>query len=191
MKPFPTSGRYLPARRPRGLQALPEAACLPGKDHRGTDSGLRRAVPGNGGGGNSQIRQLRQQRGVQQGTYPLRPVRGGEGRPHRGRRAAVRGLQGRDRLPRRRYPSRRRALRHGAHRGSRADDTEADGARHARPRPGPGGTGRHPPLRPSLAGTGMRGGPPSPAGGMDRTRCSAGKGPRRCAGSCGQRRWIT
>ena len=50
-----------------------------------------------------------------------------------------------------------------AHRGSRADDTEADGARHARPRPGPGGTGRHPPLRPSLAGTGMRGGPPSPA----------------------------
>ena len=24
-----------------------------------------------------------------------------------------------------------------------------------------------------------------------RTRCSAGKGPRRCAGSCGQRRWIT
>lgn len=39
----------------------------------------------------------------------------------------------------------------------------ADGARHARPRPGPGGTGRHPPLRPSLAGTGMRGGPPSPA----------------------------
>ena len=75
----------------------------------------------------------------------------------------MRGLQGRDRLPRRRYPSRRRALRHGAHRGSRADDTEADGARHARPRPGPGGTGRHPPLRPSLAGTGMRGGPPSPA----------------------------
>ena len=29
--------------------------------------------------------------------------------------------------------------------------------------PGPGGTDRHPPLRPSLAGTGMRGGPPSPA----------------------------
>lgn len=37
---FPLRGRYLPARRPRGLQALPEAACLPGKDHRGTDSGF-------------------------------------------------------------------------------------------------------------------------------------------------------
>lgn len=37
---FPLRGRYLPARRPRGLQALPEAACLPGKDHRGADSGF-------------------------------------------------------------------------------------------------------------------------------------------------------
>ena len=152
-----------PPDAPEGFRRFRRRLVFPVRTTGGQIAGFAGRYRGGGRGGNSQIRQLRQQRGVPQGTYPLRPVRGGEGRPHRGRRAAMRGLQGRDRLPRRRYPSRRRALRHGAHRGSRADDTEADGARHARPRPGPGGTGRHPPLRPSLAGTGMRGGPPSPA----------------------------
>ena len=56
---FSHFGVGISARRPRGLQALPEAACLPGKGPPGADSGLRRAVPGNGGGGNGQIRQLR------------------------------------------------------------------------------------------------------------------------------------
>ena len=73
-------------------------------------------------------------------AYPLRPAQGGEGRSLRGANPALRGIQGRARLPRLRHTVRRGAMRHGAHRGAYPGDTEAGRAGDALSRSRSGGT---------------------------------------------------
>lgn len=76
---------------------------------------------------------------------------------------ALRGIQGRARLPRLRHTVRRGAMRHGAHRGAYPGDTEAGRAGDALSRSRSGGTAEHGPVRPYAPVRGMRRQPASPA----------------------------
>ena len=107
--------------------------------------------------------QLPRQSCLPQGAYPLRPAQGGEGRSLRGANPALRGIQGRARLPRLRHTVRRGAMRHGAHRGAYPGDTEAGRAGDALSRSRSGGTAEHGPVRPYAPVRGMRRQPASPA----------------------------
>lgn len=114
-------------------------------------------------GEGAEIRQLPRQSRLPQGAYPLRPAQGGEGRSLRGAHPALRGIQGRARLPRLRHTVRRGAMRHGAHRGAYPGDTEAGRAGDALSRSRSGGTAEHGPVRPYAPVRGMRRQPASPA----------------------------
>lgn len=152
----------LPARRPPSVPPLPRPARLPDTHHRGTGVRVRRTEPYPVGEG-AEIRQLPRQSRLPQGAYPLRPAQGGEGRSLRGAHPALRGIQGRARLPRLRHTVRRGAMRHGAHRGAYPGDTEAGRAGDALSRSRSGGTAEHGPVRPYAPVRGMRRQPASPA----------------------------
>lgn len=94
---------------------------------------------------------------------PIRPAQGGESHTLRGTHPALRGLQGRARLPRLRHTVRRGAMRHGAHRGAYPGDTEAGRAGDALSRSRSGGTAEHGPVRPYTTVRGVRRQPTSPA----------------------------
>lgn len=152
----------LPARRPPSVPPLPRPAHLPDTHHRGTGGRVRRTEPYPVGEG-AEIRQLPRQSRLPQGAYPLRPAQGGESHTLRGTHPALRGIQGRARLPRLRHTVRRGAMRHGAHRGAYPGDTEAGRAGDALSRSRSGGTAEHGPVRPYAPVRGMRRQPASPA----------------------------
>ena len=152
----------MPAQRPPSVPPLPRPAHLPDTHHRGTGGRVRRTEPYPVGEG-AEIRQLPRQSCLPQGAYPLRPAQGGEGRSLRGANPALRGIQGRARLPRLRHTVRRGAMRHGAHRGAYPGDTEAGRAGDALSRSRSGGTAEHGPVRPYAPVRGMRRQPASPA----------------------------
>ena len=141
---------------------VPQVFRLPDTHHRGTGGRVRRTEPYPVGEG-AEIRQLPRQSRLPQGAYPLRPAQGGEGRSLRGAHPALRGIQGRARLPRLRHTVRRGAMRHGAHRGAYPGDTEAGRAGDALSRSRSGGTAEHGPVRPYAPVRGMRRQPASPA----------------------------
>lgn len=147
---------------PQVVPPLPRPAHLPDTHHRGTGGRVRRTEPYPVGEG-AEIRQLPRQSCLPQGAYPLRPAQGGEGRSLRGANPALRGIQGRARLPRLRHTVRRGAMRHGAHRGAYPGDTEAGRAGDALSRSRSGGTAEHGPVRPYAPVRGMRRQPASPA----------------------------
>ena len=111
--------------------------------------------------GRKYVNSPRQSR-LPQGAYPLRPAQGGKGRTLRGAHPALRGIQGRARLPRLRHTVRRGAMRHGAHRGAYPGDTEAGRAGDALSRSRSGGTAEHGPVRPYATVHGVRRQPASP-----------------------------
>lgn len=146
---------------PQAVPPLPRPARLPDTHHRGTGGRVRRTEPYPVGEG-AEIRQLPRQSRLPQGAYPLRPAQGGESHTLRGTHPALRGIQGRARLPRLRHTVRRGAMRHGAHRGAYPGDTEAGRAGDALSRSRSGGTAEHGPVRPYATVRGVRRQPASP-----------------------------